>query len=581
VRLPPPLLRQAKASSIHHVYFKAVAAHLRRPSCCNALALAVKPLVSRLLIFAVLTAGVLVFHFSRQGREQRIVSAAREKILIAGNGAEVETLDPHLATGVPEHKIISSMFEGLVAPAPNNPDDIVPGAAASWEHENFTTWTFHLQPQGKWSDGRPLTAHDFVYSFQRILSPDLAGEYASMLFPLLNAEEFNAGKVKDFEQVGVKAIDDLTLQFKLTGPTPYLLGMMKHYTWFPVPKHVIEKFGSMTLRDSAWTKAENIVSNGPFRMKEWRFTHYLQVERNPFYWDASNVKLSGVRFMPIASDTTEERAFQDGQLHVTETLPLPRIPAYRAARALEYHADSVVSTYFYRFNTTKPPFNDPRVRRALAMSIDREAIVSKVLKGGQQPALGLTPPGCGVGYETPMPLRYDPETARQLLAQAGYPDGKGFPKFDILINSSEAHRTIAEAVQQMWQKQLHIPAGILNQDWAVYLDSMRKIQFDVCRAAWLGDYADPMTFLSIWRTGDGNNCTGWSNKRYDAMLIESCIEPDPKKRMALLHDAEAMMLDELPIVPVYWYVRSYLVQPQVKNWKPSVLEHRCYKALDL
>lgn len=501
--------------------------------------------------------------------------------MLIGNGAEIETLDPNLAGGVPEHKIITAIFEGLIAPAATNPDDEAPGAAVSWTHRDFTVWTFKLQPQGQWSDGVPVTAHDFVYAYQRILSPALAADYGEMLYPLKNAAAFNKGEISDFTQVGVKALDDHTLELTLNGPTPYLLGMLKHYSWFPLPRHLIEQLGGMTDRANRWTKPENIVGNGPFKLKTWRFTHYLAVERNPRYWDAATVKLNEIHFFPLSNDSTEERAFQDGQLHMTETVPLPRVPFLREQQPQNYHGDQILGCYFYRFNVTKKPFDDPRVRRALALAIDRQSITQNILRGGQAPCTSLTPPGCAKGYTSPNVLKFDPEEARRLLDSAGFPEGKGFPAFDILINTNEAHRTVAEAIQEMWKRHLNIPARILNQDWQVYLESMRKLDFTVCRAGWLGDYPDPMTFLSLWRTGDGNNNTGWSSPAYDALVNASTTEVDPAKRMATLQEAESLVLTELPIMPIYWQIHAHLVSDQVRGALPSILEHRCYKALDV
>jgi oligopeptide transport system substrate-binding protein len=536
--------------------------------------------IIRLGLLAALVAGLMAFHQSRQHRESRVSVAGKNKILLVGNGTEIETLDPHQCNGMPEHHVIGAIFEGLVAPAANDPDADAAGAAASWEQKDFTVWTFHLQPKGKWSDGMPVTAHDFAYAYQRILSPELAADYGQMLYLLVNGEDYNLGKLKDFSKVGVKVIDDLTLQLTLTGPTPFFPGMLKHYAWFPLPRHVIEKFGGMTKRDTLWFKPGNSVSNGPFKLKAWHFTHYLEVDRNPHYWDAATVKLNEVHFFPISSDATEERAFQDGQLHVTEIVPLNRIPYYRS-RPDVYREVPSLATYFYRVNTTKPPFNDKRVRRALALAIDQESIIRNILRAGQKPATGLTPASCAPDYKTPKSVTFQPDEARRLLAEAGYPDGKGFPKFDILINTNEAHRTIAEAIQEMWKNILHIPAGILNQDWQVYLDSQRKMEYSLCRAGWVGDYADPLTFLGTMRSTDGNNNTGWKSERYDQLLNQSSTEPDAKKRFAILQEAETLMLDDMPVLPVYWYVRYYLVRPEVKNWQQSVMEHRCYKALDL
>ncbi|SKA80192.1 oligopeptide transport system substrate-binding protein [Prosthecobacter debontii] len=533
----------------------------------------------RIIVLAGLGLGLMAFHQTRTHRPTRVAEATEKGILILGNGSEPETMDLHLATGTPEHHIFDSLFEGLVAASVENPDGNTPGAASRWETADFITWTFYLRPEGKWSDGVPVTAEDFLFSFQRILSPELAAPYAPMLYPMRNAEKFNKGELKDFTQVGVKVIDDHTLQIVLEGPAPYLPSMLKHYSWHPVPRHVIERFGKMTDRDTKWTRVGNLVGNGPFQLKEWRYTHSLTVERNPHYWDAKTVKLNGIEFIPIVSDATEERAFRDGQIHQTQTIPLPKLDYYRQQKPELFHEDPLLGTYFYRLNVTKPPFNDKRVRRALTLAVDRETLIRNVLRAGQKPALGFTPPGAGEGYTTPMPLKFDPEEARRLLAEAGFPNGKGFPKFDILINTMESHRTIAEAIQEMWKKHLNIPAGVLNQDWGVYLENQRKLDYQVCRAGWIGDYLDPYTFLSIWQTGDGNNNTGWGLPRYDALMQASLREGDATRRMAILSEAENLLLDELPMVPIYWYVRNYLSRPEVRGMKPSLLEHRCYKAV--
>ena len=305
------------------------------------------------------------------------------------------------------------------------------------------------------------------------------------------------------------------------------------------------------------------------------------MERNPFYWDAATVKLNEIHFLPIVSDSTEERAFQDGQLHATQIIPLSRVPYYKNDSRGFYQEDAHLATYFYRFNTTKPPFNNKLVRRALSLAIDRQSLIKNILRAGQLPASALTPSNCTAAYTPPTVAVFNIQEARRLLAEAGYPDGKGFPKFDILINTLESHRTIAEAIQEMWKKNLNLPVGILNQDWSVYLDSQRKLDFSVCRAGWVGDYADPTTFLNLMRTTDGNNNTGWGNAHYDELMAKSALIADPTQRLTTLKEAEALMLEEMPILPIYWYVHFYLIRPEVKNWKPSVMEHRCYKALDL
>jgi len=536
----------------------------------------------RVLFLLVAIGGIAWFHHTRTHRPTRVEMAGREGILLLGNGTEPATLDPQLASGQPEHLIFHAIFEGLIAPLPANPDGNGPGAAKEWTHDQFTTWTFTLQPDGKWSDGTPVTSADFLYAYQRILSPQLGADYANMLYPMLNAEEYHSGRLKDFTKVGVKALGDHTLQITLKGPAPYLLSMLKHYAWFPVPRHVIEKHGKMDDRgNTRWTRPANMVCNGPFKLKSWRVNQTVEVERNPHYWDAAKVKLNGIVFLPIVSDTTEERAFLDGQLHATLTVPLSKIPGYREAKSPYFHSDPFLCVYFYRFNVTKKPFDDPRVRRALALAVDRESITRNILRAGQKPATGLTPPGTVAGYQTPDIMRFDPAEARRLLAEAGFPEGRGFPAFDILINTSEAHRALAEAVQAMWKQHLGIPARVLNQDWGVYLESQRNLDYQVCRAAWVGDYLDPSTFLTMWQTGDGNNNTGWSNSRYDELIGRSYREGDATKRLQILNEAETLMLNEAPILPVYWYTHSYLMRPEVKGLLPSLLEHRCYKAVEL
>ena len=538
-------------------------------------------IVLRLALLAALVAGVVLFHRKSQEREPRIVAAARDKILLIGNGTEVETLDPDLATGMPEHKVISALFEGLIAPGTDDPDEDAPGAAASWTHEAFTRWTFKLRPEGKWSDGTPLTAHDFVFAYQRILSPDFAADYAPMLYPMLNAEAFNKGELQDFAQVGVKAADDLTLEIQQKGPTPYLTGILEHYTWFAVPKHAVLRHGKMTDRLNPWTKPANIVSNGPFKLKAWRFTHYLSVDRNPHYWDAATVKLREIRFFPIASDTTEERAFQDGQLHMTDTVPITRIPFYKGKTDGSYHADLNLGTQFIKINVTRKTVADPRVRQALSLALDRKGLVTHVLRAGQLPCHGLTPPGCADGYETPNLIRFDVAAARKLLAEAGYPEGRGFPKIELLITQSSSARMVAEAVQEMWKKNLGIQVGILNQEWQVYLDAMRKLEYDFAIAGWVGDYPDPSTFLNLWRSGDGNNNTGYASAEYDKLVNTAEVTTDLGARMKMLQDAETQLLQDMPIVPIFWRVHCYLQRPQVKHYKSSLMEHRTYKVIDL
>ena len=537
--------------------------------------------IARLLLPLLLLGIFAALHHHGKNRPQRVTAAATSRTLLIGNGTDIQSLDPHVVTGQPEHWVITSLFEGLVAPDPANPDLDAPGLATSWQSPDFQTWTFDLRPDATWSDGTPITSADYLYSFQRILSPELGSPYAEMLYLLKGAAQFHSGKTKDFSTVGVTAPSPHRLILTLEGPAPYFPGMLKHYTWFPVPRHVIERFGTMTTRDTPWARPGHIVSSGPFNLKDWRINHFIAVEKNPRYWDAATTKLNAIHFFPIDNPESEERVFLDGQLHITYTVPLAKIPRYRETNPPFFHQGPELACEFYRLNTTRPPFDNPKVRQALALAIDRVALVDQVIRSGHLPATGLTPPGAHPDYKPLNILRFDPTAARTLLAEAGFPGGKGFPKREILTNTSATARTIAEFFQESWKKHLGIEIGILQQEWQVYIDSQQSLKYDLSRAGWVGDYADPFTFLGIFRSGDGNNNTGWSSPRYDELMLTATREPDTSRRIAAMQEAEALLLADMPIIPIFWRMNSNLIRPEVKNWHHSVLSHRPYKTLDL
>lgn len=534
-----------------------------------------KPVICCLLALALLP-GFLAGCRSGETRAER---AAREKILIIGNGTEPKTLDPHIASGVTEHHLITTLIEGLTSQHPSE-ETVEPAAAERWEsNEGLDEWTFHLRPTGKWSNGAPVTAHDFVFAYQRILTPKLGGQYAEMLYIMKGAEAFNKGETTDPSTLGVRALDDLTLRISLVGPTPYFPLVLTHYTWFPVHPPTILKYGSIDTRASRWTHPGHYVGNGPFQLKTWNFKHLIEVERNPHYWDAANVKLNGIRFLPIDNIPAEERMFRDGQLHKTEQMPLDKIDFWRTQRPENYMQHPYLGTYFYRINTTHPHLKDSRVRRALTLAIDRESIVKNITRAGQTAAKGFTPPmGDYAGLDV---LKYDPEEARRLLAEAGYADTASFPRFDIMINVSESHRILAEAIQQMWKQNLGINVGINSQDWGVYLDSQQRLEYDVCRAGWIADYTDPVVFLDMWTTGNGNNQTGWSNAEFDALIAKSRGIADTTERYKVLTQAEAILLKDMPVIPIYVYSRYYLISPMVKNWHPLLLDTHPWKYIDV
>lgn len=515
------------------------------------------------------------------GGESNVSSGNRDGILHWGNGAEPQELDPHIVTGVPEHHIIVALLEGLVSKDPDTLEP-TPAVAKSWDiSDDGTVYTFYLRDTARWSNGDPITAEDFIWSWRRALLPSLGNLYSYMYFPIKNAEDFARGTISDFSKVGAKAIDTHTLQVTLDYPTPYFLQLLDHYSMFPVHRATIEKFGAAGDRGTLWTRAGNFVGNGAFTLKQWDLNKVIVVEKNPQYWDANTVKLNGIYFYPTENPNTEERMFRATQLHRTSTVPVEKIAVYQREKPEQLHLSPYLGTYFYRFNTRLEQFKDVRVRKALALTIDRDSIVKHVTKGGQLPAYAITPPDT-LGYTAQSDLSYDPETARQLLADAGYPNGEGFPPVEILYNTQEQHRKIAVAIQQMWKKELNIDLTLYNQDWKVFLDSVATGNYQIGRASWIGDYVDPNSFLDMWIKDGGNNRTGWHDPQYDKLVME--VAPAAKtqqKRYEAFLQAEKILMDAVPIIPIYTYVSMHLQHPSVKGMPDNILDYVSYKGVSL
>jgi oligopeptide transport system substrate-binding protein len=504
--------------------------------------------------------------------ESNVVQGNRDGILHYGNGSEPQGLDPHVVTGVPESHLIRALFEGLAVKNPYTLEP-EPGVAQSWDFsEDRRLITFHIRPDARWSNGDPVTAEDYVWSWRRALNPAMGNLYAYMLFPLENAEAFATGKITDFGLVRVKALDPHTLEVRLTQPTPFFLQLMDHYSTFAVHRATIEKFGKATDRFTRWTRVENMVGNGAFRLTEWKLNRRITMEKSDTYWDRDKVKLNGVVFYPTENIVSEERMFRVGQLHFTQAIPLDKIPVYQAMEDTPYLQEPYLGTYFYLINTKRPPVDDVRVRQALSMAIDRFKLNDTVLQKSNVPAYSITPPGT-LGYQPPKLFDYDPEQARQLLAAAGYPDGEGWPGLELIYNTSESHRKIAVAVQQMWKDVLNIAVTISNQEWKVYLDSVTQMEFDIARRGWIGDYVDPNNFLDLYLTGGGNNNTGYANPRYDELISKLAPEaPTREQRFALFHEAETMLMEEMPILPIYTYTSKHLVHHSVKGLPSNLMD---------
>jgi len=502
-----------------------------------------------------------------------------KKVLNVGNGAEPQDLDPQVTTGVTEHHVLMALFEGLVAEHPSG-EGIAPGVAGSWETSaDQLTWTFHLRANAKWSNGDAVTAQDFLRSYQRILTPAFAAEYSYQLYVVEGAEDFNKGKLTDFTKTGFAAVDDHTLVLRLVQPVPYLLHALRHTSWFPVHLPTIEKFGPPDRKGSAWTRAGNLVGNGPFILTKWLPNQAITVERSPTYWNAAAVKLDSIIFHPVEDTNTEERMFRSGQLDVTQTIPADKIDAYRRDHPELLRVDPFYGTYYYNLNLTRPPLNDVRVRRALALALDREAMVKTILRAGQEPAYHFTPPYAG--YTPGAKLTGGLAEARRLLAEAGYPEGKGLRRLEILYNTSATHKAVAEAIQQMWQTGLGVEVALRNEEWKVYLDSKDNLAYDICRAGWIGDFPDPHGFLEVFMTGGGNNDTGYTNPDYDRLLKSALGMPDQTARMDVYRQLDSMLTRDIPEIPLYFYKRVHLLSPRVKNWVPNIIDNRGWQYLDL
>ncbi len=460
---------------------------------------------------------------------------------------EPETIDPGRLSGQAGGRIALSIFEGLtyrdartLAP--------VPGMARSWDiSPDGRTYTFHLR-EARWTDGRPVTSGDFQFAWTRLLDPLTAARYGNMLFDVVNARAFNAGKLTDPTQLGLRCLDDQTFQVELEAPVAYFLDLCAFYPLLPVPRWQVETHGD------AWIRPKNIVTNGPFRLVDWQISRRIRMQRNPEYWNADQVQLNVVDALPGDYINGNFNRYTSGLLDWIDAsgVPLTVVDALRDRP--DFHTAPYFNTYFYRFNVTRPPLDDVRVRKALYHAVDSRAITEYVMRAGQEPAHSLIPPGLP-GYSEVQLSGYDPDRARQLLAEAGFADGDGFPEVELLFNTSEAHKQVAEVIQQQWKRTLGIEVKLVNQEWKVYLANTKALEYDISRGGWIGDYLDPNTFLDMWLSGSGNNRTGFASEAYDDLIARARFATDPNERMQLLRQCEEIITqEECIILPIYYYV---------------------------
>ncbi|CAI0881223.1 oligopeptide ABC transporter substrate-binding protein OppA [Serratia entomophila] len=492
------------------------------------------------------------------------VQLADKQEIVKNNGSEVQSLDPHKIEGVPENNVTRDLIEGLA----NNGLDgsIVPGVAESWDNKDFKVWTFHLRKDAKWSNGKPVTAQDFVYSWQRVVDPKTASPYASYLqyAHVENVDDIIAGK-KDKSTLGVKAIDDHTFQVTLTEPVPYLVEMTPHYAMKPVYKDAVEKYGEK------WTLPANYVSNGAYKLKDWVVNERIVLERNPEYWDNAKTIINKVTFLPISSEVTDVNRYRTGEIDMTyNNMPIELFQKLKKEIPKEVHVDPYLCTYYYEINNQKAPFTDERVREALKLGLDRDIITNKVKNQGDLPAYGFTPPYADGAKLTPpewfgWTQEKRNEVAKKLLADAGYGPGKPLT-FSLLYNTSDLHKKLAIAAAAIWKKNLGVDVKLVNQEWKTFLDTRHQGTYDVARAAWCADYNEPSSFLNMMLSDSSSNTPHYKSAEFDKLMANVLAAKSKEERAALYQKAEVQLDKDSVIVPVYYYVNARLVKPYVGGY---------------
>ncbi|HAM73095.1 MAG TPA: peptide ABC transporter substrate-binding protein [Verrucomicrobiales bacterium] len=473
------------------------------------------------------------------------------------NGGEPETLDPAICTGQPDGRVAAGLWEGLTRTDPSSAEP-QPAIAERWEiSPDGRVYTFHLRTNAVWSTGEPITAEDVVYSWRRVVNPATAADYAGQLFFVRNGEEIASGKISDPSRLGVEALDPHRLRVELVEPTAFFLDLCAFRTLAVVPRKTIERYGDR------WLLAKPLPTSGPYTLEAWRVNDKIRLRRNPRHWDAANIRNEVIDMIHLESAMTSLNLFERHQADIIWDKTLIPMELVDILRTRPYtHTFNYLATYFVRFNVTRPPFNDVRVRRALAMAVDKRRITTHIMHGGERVASAIVPPGTA-GYEPPDGLPYDPAEARRLLAEAGYPGGKGFPPFEYLTNTARQHEQVAVELQEMWKRELGITMELHNTEWKVFLADQSRVNFDLSRSSWVGDYNDPNTFLDMFMSSNGNNRTGWKNPRYDELMKQGNALTDRARRAALLREAERILVEQdLPVLPLFFYVGITLYRPE-------------------
>lgn len=526
--------------------------------------------------------GALALSLARRARLSRAD-------FVFSNGSEITTLDPATVSGQSEGRVAMALFEGLTVKHPATLEPL-PGVAERWEiSPDGLIYTFHLR-DARWSNADPLTAEDFLWSWRRLLEPETAAPFAYQLHCVRGAEAFATSPPAERELrwhgVGLGAPDSRTLVVELARPTAYFLALTSFHPLFPLHRgaleHVQRRFPERW--QTEWVRPAHLVSNGPFKLVERRVNDRLRLVRNPEYWDAAAVALRSIDVLSLEHIGTGLNLYLAGEVDWIDRVPSALVPRLR--ERADFQAAPYLASYFLRVNVTRPPLDDVRVRRALALAVDRRTLCSAILQKGEPPSWSLTPPGLP-GYPRPEmrhaalgtstaqhaeALRADRAEARALLAEAGFGPARPLPPIELLFNTSETHRDVAEVLAADWASALGIEVRLLNQEWKSFLDSQTNLRYDLSRSSWIGDYADPNTFLEAFTSSSENNRTGWSSARYDALVAAAGLELDAGRRCALLAEAEALLLAELPILPLFGYVSQNLVHPRLGGFHANVLD---------
>ena len=481
--------------------------------------------------------------------------------IVINNGSEVATLDPQKAEGVPESNVMRNLLEGLVET--DNNGQLVPGVAKQWQSEEGRIWTFTLREDARWSNGQPVTAQDFVYSWQRLADPKTASPYASYLQAahVANVDAILSGKAAPAE-LGVKALDDRHLQVTLSEPVPYFVAMLAHSAMKPVYRPAIDQWGEQ------WTQPQHYVGNGAFTLSDWVVNEKIVVKRNPQYWDNAHTVIEEGVFLPLSSENSDINRYRSGGTDMTNSVVPPELfKKLQQDLGDEVKISPLLCTFYYEINNKKAPFDDARVRAALKLTLDRDIIAQKIMGQGQIPAYELTPPFThGITLSPPAWAQQTQSernaSAKQLLADAGFNQQNPL-RFTLLYNTSEQNKRQAIAAASMWQKNLGAVVTLQNQEWKTLLETRHQAQYDVVRATWCADYNEPSTFLNMLLSGSSNNTAFYQSSAFDQLMQQTLTTSDEAKRAALYQQAEAQLDKDSPIVPVYYRVSVRLVKPWV------------------